>query len=164
MKKTLLILIFIFSLFLIGCSFFTPEPKEFSKEGITLTLDESFKENTNDIHKVTLASTKVVFTGNYETLSSNISIKEYASLCLESIDSDEEALEYSDEATTFVYSYYLNTVEDVILRQDVTYKYMLVCMKGESNKYYCMNFGTTENKFDDYKDQIFEWAKTIKVE
>ena len=45
-----------------------------------------------------------------------------------------------------------------------TDKYMLVCMKGQTNKYYCMNFGTKESMFDDYKDQMFEWAKTIKVE
>ena len=164
MKKVLIITLFIISIFLGGCNFFTPEPKEFSKDGITLTLDESFKENENDLHKVTFASTKVVFTGNYETLGSNLSIKEYANLCLESINSDEEALEYTDEVTNFVYSYYTNTVEDVFLGKDVTYKYMLVCMKGSNHKYYCMNFGTTENNFDDYKDQMFEWAKTIKVE
>ena len=67
-----------------------------NNKGITLTLDESFKENENDLHKVTFASTKVVFTGNYETLGLNLSIKEYANLCLESINSDKEALEYFD--------------------------------------------------------------------
>ena len=164
MKKVLIITLFIISIFLGGCNFFTPEPKEFSKDGITLTLDESFKENENDLHKVTFASTKALFTGNYETLSSNLSVKEYATLCLKAIDSSEEVLEYTDDNTTFAYSYYVNTVEDVFLGKDVTYKYMLVCMKGSNNKYYCMNFGTTENNFDDYKDQMFEWAKTIKVE
>jgi len=162
MKKALLVILLCITAFITGCNF-NPEPKEFSKDGITVTLTEAFKENDNDLHKVTYASTKVIFTGNYETLSDNLTLLEYATKCLSYGDEASDATEYNDDVTSFVYGTYENTVEDVILTHDVTYKYMLICMKGESGKYYCMNFGTTKDTFDDYKDQIFEWAKTIKV-
>ena len=158
MKKLVLVFFLFFVSLFIGCDFFKPEPKEFTKSGITVTLDESFTENENALHMVTYVSLNVIFTGNRETITTNYTQKKYAELVLKAGNISGDVLEYSDDQISFAYSYYTNTVEDI------EYKYLLVCMKGQTNKYYCMNFGTKESMFDDYKDQMFEWAKTIKVE
>lgn len=149
---------------LAGCSLFAPEEKEFSQNGMTVTLDESFTKSENVAVQMYLLSNDHIFTGNGESKSTladyghtNLTLHRYTELVLASVNKKATINTY-DEDVTFKYAYYEANVEGT------EFAYMLVTMEGDS-KFYSMNFGCLKKNFnDDTKEKYMEWAKTIKVD
>lgn len=153
MKKTLILFSLLLSLFLYSCSFFELEPKDFIYDDIQITLDESFKENEEEKNCFISYYTVVVIT--HETFEYPLTIKEYCSDVLKANNKESEVNECEEGLIPFAYATYSSVVNDI------EYSYLLVCVK-KNDTYYCINFATTTNLFEDKYESFFNWAKQIK--
>lgn len=137
------------------------KPKEFSSEGITVTLTNKFRKMSVDNVDVSYISNKVGFAGLGEAKSllklDDGKLYRYTEMVLDANNKSAEIYEYNDGVVIFNYAYYVASVNDI------AYKYLLVTKEG-TNKYYSINFWTKLDDFSEYKDQMLEWAKTIVVE
>lgn len=137
------------------------KPKEFSSNGITVTLTNKFKYGNDENAQVLLLTSKIGFMGNGEYKTSvgvsDNQLEHYTQKVLNVSGKTADIMNYDEDGVTFCYAYYTATA------QNITFKYMLITKEGTS-KYYTMNFWSKESEFDEYKDQFLEWAKTIKVE
>lgn len=163
MKKIKLIL-FLGLLFMVGSltSCFRAKPQEFSSHGMTVTLTSDFRVATGENVQFFLQTNKIGFAGNQEFKDQlglrDHELERYTKAVLTASNyQDAQIQNYDDGENNFMYAYYTASPNMF------TYKYMLVTKEGQ-NAYYCLNFWTLEKDFDKYQDQIFEWAKTIKVE
>lgn len=162
MKKLAIITVFVLSLFaLSGCSLFGPTEQEFSGGGITITLDDSFVEQSNVNWPLYLSSFDHIFMGLRESKSDAVSVgistlADYMDLVLYN-GGEENATVFESENGEYLYAYYSATVDGE------EFGYMLICMEG-ANYYYLMNFGCYNDELNDNKDQYIAWANTIVVE
>lgn len=159
MKKILLTFVLIFSLlFTAGCK----KEKEFTMDGLKVTLDSSFVKREQIGVVLAAVSTDKIFTANRQEKSqfgSSYTLSDYYDACLMSINLTGEHEEYKDEEGNikFLYGYYNNTADEQ------EYGYMLVVLEG-NDYFYAVNFGTYSDKLDSNKDKFLNWAKTIVVE
>ena len=170
MKKIICLLLLV--LLTCGLASCKVTEKTFTKAGITVTLDSTYRVHQADDRTCSLISNKAVFVGNKESYSD---LKEY-----DFSDKDNPAY-YGDlvrEANNLrigtgsakpfknvlnnngkysAYTIYDNEAEGM------SFRYLMVVMYGE--KYaYCMNFGTEVSEFENYQWKFMEYAKTISVE
>jgi sRNA-binding regulator protein Hfq len=163
MKKIVFAVLALFLFFgLTGCSLFAPKEKTFTSNGITITLNTDFKETDTDKFSVYLLSKDVAFMANKEAISTytNIgvnSLHDYIESVLTANNFSDYTIQESTGGNDYVYSNYTSTVDGT------EYKYLLVCMEGESN-YYIMNFGTVKSDYDNLEQKLFDFADTISVE
>ena len=170
MKRFLCLVSLLFlSFVLFACN---ASPKEFSKGGITLTLNTSFKESSADNAQVYYLSRKAMFMGNRfdpndypptcrydkespDMLADHLRNDEY--LQYDGKPAHYSVLETGNDGTKFAWLYYDNTVNNV------EYSYMLVT-KISDDYFYVMNFGCLKKDFEDLSSDFMDYAKTIKVE
>lgn len=166
MKKVLKSFIcLMFILMLTGCSLFSAKPKEFSGNGMTVTLTSDFSVGKNVQVPFYVASDKHIFMGANESKSllasngyRNLTLEQYAELVIYIYKKNVKINTYQDDETEFVYAYYDSTVSGV------SYSYMMVCMEGDDS-FYTMNFACFTKNFDDSTKELYmKWAKTIRVE
>ena len=160
--RTKLLLMVISSLFLFGLTGCASPSKEFSGSGITITLTEEFFEEDIAQAPFYLVSTNHIFMA-YNELKSDLlyypihTLEDYIDAVLTIGKFSSEVYVFNDGKVSFLYAFYSKTIDEV------EYGYMLIAMEGEDH-FYAMNFGCLESKLDQYKEQYFDWAKTIVVE
>ena len=132
----------------------------FSSNGITVTLTSKFKSQQVSGAQVAYLTRKVGFMGNRDlkALTFCSKLEGYTKKVVAAANlKDVEIFKYNEDGVTFMYAYYLATVDNI------RYKYMLVTKEG-NNAYYTMNFWSLEKNFNKYEKQFMKWAKTIIVE
>ena len=161
MKKTILSLITFLglSIVLAGCAVGT---KEFSKNGITITVSDDFvqKDIDSEINWSLYLETKnLIFFGRGETKMTlpGYNLMAYTEdVVLKTSKPDDVEIETFDEdGVSFLYAYYLSS--------DEKYGYMLITKEG-STKFYTMNFSCVKSSLEGNKQKFLDWAKTIVVE
>ena len=163
MKKIRNILItIVISLMLFTLTSCKGKEQTFSSNGITITLTTKFKPQEINGAQVLYLTKKLGFMGNQENKElikiSDNKLEEYTQKVIEvSKLKDIELNTYDEDGVTFIYGYYVSTVNKI------KYKYMFITKEGKDN-YYTMNFWSLEKDFNKNKNQFMAWAKTIVVE
>ena len=111
LTKIFLIGLLVCSMLLSGCFEKEPEPKEFSAEGMTITLNDSFSERESDTYTVSYIAPKVVVYAMREafdsfvnpTFASKTTVVEYAEDLVESNELDAEVKTVYG-LTSFIYT------------------------------------------------------------
>ena len=138
-----------------------PKEKEFTKEGLTITLTQSFKEASFEGYTVVYDSTKVAVFVIKESFSllagfENYTLKQYADLVHNANSSrNPGAVTEVEGLTTFEYSF-LNTDEDQ------TYKYFTTVFKGD-DAFWTIQFCCKAENYNEYKADMIKYAKSVKV-
>lgn len=135
-------------------------PQTFSDEGISITLTDAFEEVEFDDFTVCYASRNVVVLTEEEKFSlapgmSALSLNQYAHAAMNSVEvasevKTENGLTYfeydgNDTGTGAVYHYYV-----------FAYK--------ETDAFWIVQFGMERGKKDEYRDQVFEWAASVRFD
>lgn len=160
--KKLLSLILAMTLLLAFTSCATAQPKEFSSSGITLTLTNAFKENTQAGYTVCYDSAKAAVFILKESFSiqagiENMTLDEYAELVRQSNASKSpSAIETQDGFRTMEYDF-LNETENQ------TYSYYCTMFKGP-DAFWLVQFACKKGDYDSYKETFLEWAKTVSFD
>ncbi len=167
MKKIMqLILLVCMTITLVACE---TKTKEFTKEGVTVTLPTSFKERKADNALVYYLSRKAMFMANrnkkqdYPPLCQYNDAQGYADklrndeyLQYNKKPADYSLVEKGNDGTEFAWLYYDNTVNKI------EYSYMLV-VKVAGDNVYIMNFASLKKDFEKLSSDFMEYAKSIKV-
>lgn len=156
MKSLKISCIVLLAVLLTACA---AKEKTFTKEGITVTLTNQFKEIDGGDFQMAYASNKYGFSaiGNEKAKLNVSSLHAYTELVLSNANRSGLTIEeYKEDNQTFEYVCYTAEVDGK------TYGYMTVSKEGK-NKYYTLNFWCFEKNFESSKDQFIEWAKSAKV-
>lgn len=133
----------------------------FTSNGITVTLNSKFKEQTIQGAQVVYATNKLGFMGNAENKSvvglGDNKLEQYTKAVIDASSLNVEYQIFDEDGVKFGYAYYSASVSGI------KYKYMLVTKEGKDN-YYTMNFWSFEKSFNKNENQFMEWAKQIVVE
>lgn len=165
MKKFILFVLMFLSVFcFVGCNRKEGRNgKEIDCDNLTITLTKNFVKQENDTFKYVYASPKIMFCYNEEAINKissyfnkDLNLSEYCDACTARAKGASETKIYTDDNVTFAYAYYVASENG----QD--YKYMICCLKGETY-YSVINFASLEKDFDSLKDNMFEFAKTIRL-
>lgn len=170
MKKFLCFLLcLVFGLSLASCD----NSKTFTKEGVTITLENGWREFESPYAAVAYQSNKAAFSVNkenpkdyvgYSFFSDKEHPSKYGDLILSfnnaKLDGNDAPAcvdEKTNNGSYFAYSTYDNVVNEI------SFRYMLVVMYGE-NTLYLMNFCCANSEFDGLKNTFISYSKTIVVE
>lgn len=138
----------------------TTKPKNFTVEELTITLNNNFKESKKDGFTVYIVSEDVVFSAVKE----EIDTLEYAGYEISSLEdySYEIANLNSTPSSALVKkeNYYYFTNSKTVSGAKYTYVH---CMFKGDNAYWICEFVCKSKNYDKYKDYIFKWADTIKI-
>lgn len=165
MKKIILILLFILTLSLTGCTS-KVEEKEFTGAGLTIRLTSEFKEYEHKSWDLYLSTdTSVAFMARRYTKHqivqnvdlSTLSNEGYMNFCI--ANNGFEATVYHverpvDSFDPFCYCYFTDA--------NSKYGYMMIVMSND-NYFYNINLSTTYADFQDSKQMLMEYAVTIKL-
>ena len=138
------------------------QPKDFSSNGMTVTLTTAFKENTQAGYTVCYDSAKVAVFVLKESFSlqpgaENLTLDEYAELVHQSNASKSpSAIVKQDGFHSMEYSF-LNESENQ------TYSYYCAMFKA-SDAFWLVQFACKEGDYDSYQDTFVDWAKTVKFD
>lgn len=169
MKK--IILLFMLVIMAVTLSACSTRTREISENGISVTLPTSFKKSKADNAQIYYVSKNAMFMGNRFNKEDYPSTIRYSAgdhqafadhlrndnlLNYNGKPADYSYLETSNDGSSFAYTYYDNTVDNV------EYTYMLV-VKVEKY-FYVFNFASLKKDFEKYKDDFMTYAKTISVE
>ena len=125
MKKFKIVLMFIAMFMMVGTlSSCASKPKEFSSNGITITLTNKFKYGNDENVQVLLLTSKIGFMGNGEYKTSvgvsDNQLEHYTQKVLNVSGKTADITNYDEDGVTFCYAYYTATA------QNITFKYMLI--------------------------------------
>lgn len=161
MKKIISVLLIIAALLSFAACGEASE-KTFSKDGMSITLTDAFKEADVDGYTVCYDSKNVAVFILKEEFSllegaENLKLDEYIELLRQS-NSDKNAGEAvtSDGLTYFEYTF-LNEEENV------TYKYFTTAIKSE-DAFWMVQFSAKEDSYDEQKANFITWAKSVSFE
>jgi len=135
------------------------EPKDFTSNGMTVTLTDDFEISTDYIGFTTVyESPKVVLLVDKEPFESYPEIKgmtlsEYGNALIEVFELDGTTLNSKDGLMSFEYS----------ATSDREYVYQCYVYKSE-DAFWILQFATVKGNADDYRDEIVQWAKSVKFE
>lgn len=158
MKKLLSLLLVLVTLFsLVACG--EPQPKDFTCQGMTITLTDAFKENTQGGYTVCYetATVAVFVLKEAFTLQAGLgdkTVEEYAAMVKQS----NAARNPSDISTenglvSMEYSFTNESTGD-------TYKYFSTMFKG-SDAFWLVQFACKEASYDANKSDFIGWAKSV---
>jgi hypothetical protein len=136
------------------------KPKEFSKEGMTITLTNQFNEISQDGYTSCYNSRDVVIFVSKEEYSlmegfDKYTLNEYGNLLItnNSLDSSVK-LQNNDGLTYFEYQFSNPETNDL-------YHYSSFIFKT-SDSFWLIQFATLEENYNDNKQTIINWAKNIE--
>lgn len=139
-----------------------PKEATFTHEsGISITLDESFKESEYESYTVCFESENILILVLKEpfTLTDGLedyTLIKYAGLLREAnTKHSPTAISTDDGLTSFEYGYFNKD-------QNVTYKYYTTAFKG-SDAFWTVQFACKAEEYDALKSTFVEYAKTVKV-
>lgn len=132
------------------------EPKTFTKDGMSVTLTDAFKETEAEGYDVAYESKKEVVFAQKESFDlaegfGDLTVEEYAELVLEANESNEE-IKSEDGLLYFEY--------DATGDNKVDYHYYAFFYKA-NDAFWMVQMATYKNKAQDARPQIMEWAKSV---
>ncbi len=143
---------------LAGCK---ANPEDFHVNGLSITLTSDFKEGKMNEFTVYLKASDVAFTANEETSDSlmrngyNIStLEDYCAAVI-----NKNGQRSSDMNRRNSYYYFVNEADN----GGTSYTYINCMFKGSASFWIC-KFVVKSSDYDGYKEKLFAWADTIKVE
>ena len=156
-KRLVLVSIFLLLFSLFGCSFLNKE-KEFSSNGFTITLNESFVESELVNVKLFVQNTKMAMAMTTDSNSpSYYTTTSYLKQLMSITNTTGTIIEGSEGDLKYSYVEYTKEVDGD------KYSYITFVFKS-SSKYYGVDFWCREKNIESIRDQIFEYVKTVKVE
>ena len=152
--------------FAVGFYIFTklnaPSPKTFSSNGISVTVDTSFKEENDDTYLFSVYSKNVRIIATRDVISElaildNMSLDGYAELIYDARDyADKSEITHSDGLTYFTYEYTNPS-------NDRTFTYFTSFYKTDS-AFWIVQFMTYKESAEKYRPDIIKWASSVTFE
>lgn len=138
------------------------KPKDFSSNGMSITLTDEFYERTMWGYTVCYDSSKAAVFALKEGFDlvedfENASLEEYGALVLKSNNCDSSVKLQNDHGLTY-FEYDFSNPET-----NETYSYFTVLYKT-SDAFWIVQFTTLEDKMDSYRQQFIDWAKAVTFE
>lgn len=154
-------LLFAFAVSMGGCALSAPQEKEFSKDGMTITLTNQFAEKEYITQTVMYESRDSIVTALKESFSaleeaglgSDITPEEYAELVIANNMLENCEIQEKEGLTCFQYD---RTVDGK------AFSYLATIHKAP-DAFWLIQFGCLETDFPEKESQFIEWAKTVKV-
>ncbi len=164
LKKFCLLVFLILVIFavLCGCS----SKKTFAKDGLSVTLTDDFYEREHIEYTAYYSSPEMVVLTLKENFSlfdainrdaEKMTVKDYAWVVIGAYDSQFTIERKVEEKDGFAYFTYENKWKDK------AYKF-LWCGYKATNAFWSVQFGCKKSDFNDLKEDMFDYAKTVKVE
>lgn len=137
------------------------KPKDFSAQGMTITLTDAFKENTQPGYTVCYESSDVAVFVLKESFSlqpgaDQLTLDEYAKLVRQSNASKSPSAVVEQDGFYSMEYTFLNEAENQ------KYAYFCTMFKG-SDAFWLVQFACKEEAYDSQKDTFMTWAKTITL-
>ena len=160
MKKVLsLALVLILMLSLVSCA---PKSKEFSKEGMTITLTNSFWEKSVDGYTICYDSRNDAVFVLKEAFSlldgaEDLTLDEYAEMVRKNNASRSPSEIKKEEGLTIMEYTFLNE------SNGITYAYLTTMFKT-SDAFWLIQFTCEKSDYDTRRASYIEWAKSVKFD
>lgn len=137
--------------------FVKPDSKEFTKSGVSITLNEDFAEESIEGFDVTYSSNSMAvfmqeseFDGDEEFAT--MTVDEYCDAVIKANGKNSEIF-HKDGLTYYEFSY--------ISDQSINYRYVCFVYKTEDS-FWFVQFAVEETNYTLYEDDIFTYAKSVK--
>lgn len=136
----------------------TSEPKDFSSDGMTITLTDEFVKTDIENFAVAYGSKNVAVFALKEAFtlvdgSQDYTLEQYGDLVLQNNNLPSSKIQNSEGLTGFEYEFTNPDTKD-------TYKYFSFVYKS-NDAFWVVQFATLTENADEYRSKIFEWAKTV---
>ena len=139
----------------------TPDAKDFSSNGMTITLTDEFIKTDIENYTVAYDSKNVAVFALKEAFAladgfQDYTLEQYGNLVLKSNNLSASELQNLDGLTEFEYEFTNPNTKD-------TYKYFSFVYKAD-DAFWLVQFATLTENVNEYRTQILEWAKTVSFE
>ena len=139
----------------------TPVAKDFSSNGMTITLTDEFTKADVEQYTVAYDSEDVAVFALKEEFTmaddlQNYTLEQYGDLIIQNNNLSSSKIENIDGLTTFEYEFTNPDTND-------TYKFFSFVYKT-NDAFWLVQFATRTENVDEYSSKIVEWAKTISFE
>lgn len=139
----------------------TPDPKDFSSNGMTIKLTDEFVKTDVENYTVAYNSKNVAVLALKEAFAladgfQDYTLEQYGNLVLQNNNLSSSKIEDKEGLIGFEYEF---TNPDT----KGTYKYFSFVYKS-NDAFWLVQFATLTENVDEYSSKIIEWAKTISFE
>ena len=139
----------------------SPEPKDFSSNGMTITLTYEFIQTDIENYTVAYDSKDVAVFALKESFTlvegfQDYTLEQYRNLVLQNNNLSSSKIKDKEGLTGFEYEFTNPDTKDV-------YKYFSFVYKS-NDAFWLVQFATLADNVDDYSSRIFNWAKTVSFE
>lgn len=139
----------------------TPDAKDFSSNGMSISLTDEFIEIDVENYTVVYDSKNVAVFALKEAFAlvdgfQNYTLEQYGNLILKNNNLSASELQNLDGLTEFEYEFTNPNTKD-------TYTYFSFVYKAD-DAFWLVQFATLTENVDEYRAQILEWAKTVSFE
>ena len=139
----------------------TPEPKDFSSNGMNITLTDEFVKTDIENYTVAYDSKNVAVFALKEAFAladglQDYTLEQYGNLVLQNNNLSASKLQNLEGLTEFEYEFTNPDTKD-------TYKYFSFVYKAD-DAFWLVQFATLTENVNEYRAQILEWAKTVSFE
>ena len=139
----------------------TPDPKDFSSNGMTITLTDEFVKTDVENYTVAYDSKNVAVFALKEAFAladgfQDYTLEQYGNLVLQNNNLSSSKIEDKEGLIGFEYEFTNPDTKD-------TYKYFSFVYKS-NDAFWLVQFATLTENVDEYSSKIIEWAKTISFE
>lgn len=139
----------------------TPDPKDFSSNGMTIKLTDEFVKTDVENYTVAYDSKNVAVFALKEAFAladgfQDYTLKQYGNLVLQNNNLSSSKIEDKEGLIGFEYEFTNPDTKD-------TYKYFSFVYKS-NDAFWLVQFATLTENVDEYSSKIIEWAKTISFE
>ena len=139
----------------------TPDPKDFSSNGMTIKLTDEFVKTDVENYTVTYDSKNVAVFALKEAFAladgfQDYTLEQYGNLVLQNNNLSSSKIEDKEGLIGFEYEFTNPDTKD-------TYKYFSFVYKAD-DAFWLVQFATLTENVDEYSPKILEWAKTVSFE
>lgn len=139
----------------------TPDAKDFSSNGMSISLTDEFIKTDVENYTVAYDSKNVAVFALKEAFAladgfQNYTLEQYGNLILKNNNLSASELQNLDGLTEFEYEFTNPNTKD-------TYTYFSFVYKAD-DAFWLVQFATLTENVDEYRAQILEWAKTVSFE
>ena len=139
----------------------TPDPKDFSSNGMTITLTDEFVKTDVENYTVAYDSKNVAVFALKEAFTlaegfQDYTLEQYGNLVLQNNNLSSSKMQNLEGLTEFEYEFTNPDTKD-------TYKYFSFVYKS-NDAFWLVQFATLTENVDECSSKIIEWAKTISFE
>lgn len=148
--------------FVVNPALNSPRPKTFSANGISITLNNSFKQENDEAFKFSAYTKNVWVYGvrdnfaDYEGIE-NLSVDEYAKLIADSLSHENKSEIAHDKGLTYMTYDYTNN------ENGMTFTYFTSFYKMDS-AFWIVQFATKKETAEKYRTDIQKWAASVTFE